>query len=849
MSINRATINISDDDIENANPDDSSSNSTSTEGEYADTTEADNEHLAYLRANFNGRYFDWGREDIQNEDMRSVISEDYINDTADPELVEHLRIINFYSQSTYLDSDPPPPFTHPDYPRISFVDFSLENKGLLRSVEILLQFKPSTIIRPVDFEFPTGIQLPESGQWLQTATRRGLENHMLPMTAIEAITDLSEDFGIYPLFTRPVHIEKVTQVDDTDVYKCNVAFQVSELDAKEFQVHKSHGLWLVHLSGDDKPSSIQLKSNTTVLDNQTMFMYIADLVIVHVIPRGADPPIWLNIVGVAPAIDESLVKIVGEGYIVKPKETDVLKHIFPTELPNKVAITYIGSIKQYLKGARMLTLPERPSDLPREADYNVSMLYECIYVFAYLYSDYQPNQDLNAKYREFLNMKEPSMLMAVGGPGTGKTSTSAKAIIACLANYNDSERPIHLVTAPSNAAADVMYLKLLEAASQVSSVRIKIVRVGDMRKFSLAARSASIRDEIEYYEALGPGTVSSARRIYLQQADIIVVTLGSVQCKELTYIRTNLKSKVLVVDECGQAKFDEIMLPMYITSLRKMFFIGDPKQLGPVLKWHGFFNYQSKDTSIFVKFFTDLNKYSPNAIFEIKEQRRMRRFVAETVNMISYRSSELITGTSGNWTKTLNLPELIVFSGRSWFEQHATQTLSFENPNEFAFAINLLEASMKQAGFNWQTKSWPAHAVRLSYGIISLYRGQYTLFNRKIQQLGLKDYVKVSTVDMMQGSEVDVAIVSAVRASQEHAGVGFANDQKRLNVALSRGACCYVLAKVDDFSTAPGWNILFRQASSKKRLFSNADQLNNTDQLLGLLNHLSQPGQRIYDGQ
>ncbi|KAH9405096.1 hypothetical protein TYRP_000933 [Tyrophagus putrescentiae] len=763
MSINRATINISDDDIENANPDDSSSGSTSTEGEYADTTEADNEHLAYLRANFNGRYFDWGREDIQNEDMRSVISEDYINVTTDPELTEHLRIINFHSHSTYLDSDPP-------------------------------------------------------------------------------------HFGIYPLFTRPVHIEKVTQVDDTDVYKCNVAFQVSELDVKEFQVHKSHGLWLVHLSGDDKPSSIQLKSNTTVLDNQTMFMYIADLVIVHVIPRGADPPIWLNIVGVAPAIDESLVKIVGEGYIVKPKETDVLKHIFPTELPNKVAITYIGSIKQYLKGARMLTLPERPSDLPREADYNVSMLYECIYVFAYLYSAYQPNQDLNAKYREFLNMKEPSMLMAVGGPGTGKTSTSAKAIIACLANYNDSERPIHLVTAPSNAAADVMYLKLLEAASQVSSVRIKIVRVGDMRKFSLAARSASIRDEIEYYEALGPGTVSSARRIYLQQADIIVVTLGSVQCKELTYIRTTLKSKVLVVDECGQAKFDEIMLPMYITSLRKMFFIGDPKQLGPVLKWHGFFNYQSKDTSIFVKFFTDLNKYSPNAIFEIKEQRRMRRFVAETVNMISYRSSELITGTSGNWTKTLNLPELIVFSGRSWFEQHATQTLSFENPNEFAFAINLLEASMKQAGFNWQTKSWPAHVVRLSYGIISLYRGQYTLFNRKIQQLGLKDYVKVSTVDMMQGSEVDVAIVSAVRASQEHAGVGFANDQKRLNVALSRGACCYVLAKVDDFSTAPGWNILFRQASSKKRLFSNADQLNNPDQLLGLLNHLSQPGQRIYDG-
>ena len=75
-------------------------------------------------------------------------------------------------------------------------------------------------------------------------------------------------------------------------------------------------------------------------------------------------------------------------------------------------------------------------------------------------------------------------------------------------------------------------------------------------------------------------------------------------------------------------------------------------------------------------------------------------------------------------------------------------------------------------------------------GIITPYEGQRAYLVQYMQysgQLHQKFYaeIEVASVDAFQGREKDFIILSCVRAN-EHQGIGFLNDPRRLNVALTR---------------------------------------------------------------
>ena len=75
-------------------------------------------------------------------------------------------------------------------------------------------------------------------------------------------------------------------------------------------------------------------------------------------------------------------------------------------------------------------------------------------------------------------------------------------------------------------------------------------------------------------------------------------------------------------------------------------------------------------------------------------------------------------------------------------------------------------------------------------GVITPYEGQrayivqYMQFNGGMSQK-LYEQLEVGCVDAFQGREKDFIILSCVR-SNEHQGIGFLNDARRLNVSLTR---------------------------------------------------------------
>eukprot|EP00980_Cylindrotheca_fusiformis_P011078 scaffold2551_cov113-Cylindrotheca_fusiformis.AAC.17 len=105
---------------------------------------------------------------------------------------------------------------------------------------------------------------------------------------------------------------------------------------------------------------------------------------------------------------------------------------------------------------------------------------------------------------------------------------------------------------------------------------------------------------------------------------------------------------------------------------------------------------------------------------------------------------------------------------------------SFENYAEAQEVVKLVrEASHRMKG-RWQS----ADRIR----IITFYTAQVLLIKRLLYQARFSDVI-VATVDSSQGSEADIVIVSFVRSrgTSRHASVGFLSDDRRLNVAITRG--------------------------------------------------------------
>jgi superfamily I DNA and/or RNA helicase len=61
-----------------------------------------------------------------------------------------------------------------------------------------------------------------------------------------------------------------------------------------------------------------------------------------------------------------------------------------------------------------------------------------------------------------------------------------------------------------------------------------------------------------------------------------------------------------------------------------------------------------------------------------------------------------------------------------------------------------------------------------------------SIIHARLNELGLQNNaIEINTVDAYQGREKDIIIISCVRSSEEKS-IGFLNDYRRMNVAITR---------------------------------------------------------------
>lgn len=85
------------------------------------------------------------------------------------------------------------------------------------------------------------------------------------------------------------------------------------------------------------------------------------------------------------------------------------------------------------------------------------------------------------------------------------------------------------------------------------------------------------------------------------------------------------------------------------------------------------------------------------------------------------------------------------------------------------------------------------------------------------------EQVCVSTVDSYQGRQLDVIILSCVRANRSAAGVGFVADMRRMNVSITRAKrALWILGSAATLHHSPVWAALLDDARRRGLLIQKA---------------------------
>nr|XP_021408223.1 regulator of nonsense transcripts 1 [Lonchura striata domestica] len=363
-----------------------------------------------------------------------------------------------------------------------------------------------------------------------------------------------------------------------------------------------------------------------------------------------------------------------------------------------------------------------------------------------------------------------------GPPGTGKTVTSA-TIVYHLARQGNG--PV-LVCAPSNIAVDQLTEKIHQTGLKVVRLCAKSREAIDSPVSFLALhnqiRNMDSMPELQKLQQLKDetGELSSAdekryralkrtaERELLMNADVICCTCVGAGDPRLA----KMQFRSILIDESTQATEPECMVPVVLGAKQASF--------GGALIW--------KLPSGVADLFCSL--------------------------LLCSSADRVKKGFDFQWPQPDKPMFFYVTQGQ---EEIASSGTSYLNRTE---AANVEKIT---------TKLLKAGAKPDQIGIITPYEGQRSYLVQYMQFSGslhtkLYQEVEIASVDAFQGREKDFIILSCVRAN-EHQGIGFLNDPRRLNVALTRARYgVIIVGNPKALSKQPLWNHLLNYYKEQKVL-------------------------------
>ncbi|KAK4472513.1 hypothetical protein MN116_002682 [Schistosoma mekongi] len=396
-----------------------------------------------------------------------------------------------------------------------------------------------------------------------------------------------------------------------------------------------------------------------------------------------------------------------------------------------------------------------------------------------------------------------------GPPGTGKTVTSASIVY----HLNQIHQKKVLVVAPSNTAVD-------QLCEKIDRTGLKVVRLCARSREALASPVSRLMLHIQAQNVKGhtelrklqqlkdeTGELSQdddkryrvlkreLERELLMAADVVCctcVTAGDARLERLSF-------HSVLIDESTQATEPECLIPLMV-GCRQVVLVGDHCQLGPVITCKKAAS-AGLTQSLFERFV--LLGIRP---IRLQVQYRMHPALSAFPSNVFYEGSLQNGVTAEDRCKKTDFPwpnpdRPMFFYCTSGQEEISGNGVSYLNRTEAA-TVEKIVTKMLKIGVHPNT-----------IGVITPYEGQRAYLAHYLHYSGslnakLYQEIEIASVDAFQGREKDYIILSCVRAN-ENQGIGFLNDPRRLNVALTRARYgLIVVGNPKALCKQPLWNQL-----------------------------------------
>lgn len=383
-----------------------------------------------------------------------------------------------------------------------------------------------------------------------------------------------------------------------------------------------------------------------------------------------------------------------------------------------------------------------------------------------------------------------------GPPGTGKTTTLVEAIYETLRRETQV-----MVCAQSNMAVDWISEKLVDHG--ISVLRIgNPTRVNDkMLSFTYERKFESHPDypelwsirktirEIREHKKKGDNVHQKIARLR-ERAQEIEMRINATLFDEARVVACTLvgsankilvgqKFSTLFIDEAAQAL--EPACWIAIRRASRVVFAGDHQQLPPTIKC-----FDAMKQGLSKTLMERIVENQPTAVSLLKVQYRMNDEIMKFSSDWFYNGQvESDKSVQHRGILDYDTPMLWISTSEDLEakEEFVGENHGRINKPEAELTVNTLKEYIEKIGVRRYIDE------RLDVGIISPYRLQTQYIRQLIKKDAffrqIRNTISVNTVDGFQGQERDIIMISLVR-SNDQGQIGFLNDLRRMNVAITR---------------------------------------------------------------